>query len=89
MKVGSEAVPLVALLAFGFYGLDAVANQLQHPFVSAFGDAALDGRFTKALFNAKSNMGRMNPPSKCLLERSVCHTRATTSPVHGYALSFA
>mmetsp|Transcript_29170 Transcript_29170/g.67140 ORF Transcript_29170/g.67140 Transcript_29170/m.67140 type:complete len:418 (+) Transcript_29170:95-1348(+) len=48
-RVGSEAVPLVALLAFGFYGLDAVANQLQHPFVSAFGDAALDGRFTKAV----------------------------------------
>jgi len=48
-KVGSEAVPLVAILAFGFYGLDAVANQLQHPFVSTFGDAALDGRFTKAV----------------------------------------
>lgn len=38
-------VPASALLAFGYYGLDYCANQLQNPFISEFGDVALDGRF--------------------------------------------
>ena len=32
----------------GDYGLDAAATQLQDPFVAAFGDTALDGRFVRA-----------------------------------------
>uniref|UniRef100_A0A7S2AI84 Bestrophin homolog n=1 Tax=Alexandrium andersonii TaxID=327968 RepID=A0A7S2AI84_9DINO len=48
-KVGWESVPMVSILSFGFYGLDAVATQLQDPFVSMFGDVALDGKFEEAV----------------------------------------
>ena len=47
-KLGGWVVPLAALFAFGYYGLDAAATQLQDPFVAAFGDTALDGRFVRA-----------------------------------------
>ena len=42
-------VPAGMLLAFGYYGLDYTANQLQNPFIAEFGDVALDGRFTAAV----------------------------------------
>ena len=47
-KLGGWVVPLAALFSFGYYGLDAAATQLQDPFVAAFGDTALDGRFVRA-----------------------------------------
>lgn len=49
---GSTQGALIAadvLLAFGYYGLDYCANQLQNPFIAEFGDAQLDGRFLQAV----------------------------------------
>ena len=42
-------IPAVMLLAFGYYGLDYCANQLQNPFIAEFGDVQLDGRFANAV----------------------------------------
>lgn len=42
-------VPAGVLLAFGYYGLDYCANQLQNPFIAEFGDVSLDGRFVRAV----------------------------------------
>lgn len=53
-------VPASALLAFGYYGLDYCANQLQNPFISEFGDVALDGRFVR-LVSSDVNMLLLPP----------------------------
>ena len=42
-------VPAGMLLAFGYYGLDYCATQLQNPYVAEFGDVQLDGRFMQAV----------------------------------------
>ena len=48
-NVSIAFIPAGMLLAFGYYGLDYCANQLQNPFIAEFGDVALDGRFTAAV----------------------------------------
>ena len=48
-QVSIAFVPAGALLAFGYYGLDYCANQLQNPFIAEFGDVQLDGRFANAV----------------------------------------
>lgn len=48
-KLGETTVPITALIAFGFHGIDSIANQLTNPFVGKLGDSVLDGRFTKAV----------------------------------------
>jgi predicted membrane chloride channel (bestrophin family) len=42
-------IPAGMLLAFGYYGLDYCATQLQNPFIAEFGDVQLDGRFLLAV----------------------------------------
>eukprot|EP00854_Cymbomonas_tetramitiformis_P013766 gene13766-16271_t len=42
-------IPASMLLAFGYYGLDSAALDLEDPFISRFGDVQLDGRFERAV----------------------------------------
>ena len=49
-EVSVAFIPFMVLVAFGFYGLDYCASQLQNPFVAEFGDAQLDGRFMLAVY---------------------------------------
>ena len=60
-----------ALFAFGYYGLDYCANQLQNPFVADFGDAQLDGRFADAVCEDIDMLLLVRPvesPDECAVE---------------------